>query len=165
MHKFLSVKTNALRRFPGNEFTLTCSSNENALCDACAASDACPQRNSKKRCADFIPVLRFAVNANLYAGPYNTIRIGKAWSDRLQTGQRVGIWDDVERRLSFAKVEVSFWHDDKREILNTHAYHNHIGMTLEDPAAQLPTVLMNCYGKGFYTKSWGLSAIYLQPEQ
>lgn len=164
MHKFLSVKTNALRRFPSNDFTLTCSSNENALCDACAASDACSQRNTKKRCSDFIPVLRFAVNANLYSGPYNTIRIGKAWSDRLQTGQRVGIWDDVERRLTFAIVEASFWGEDKQEILNQHAHHNHIGMTLEDPVAQLPGVLMNCYGKGFYAKSWGLSAIYLRSE-
>jgi hypothetical protein len=163
MYPFLSVKTNALRRFPNSEFTLTCRSNENALCDACAASDACPQRNSKKRCADFIPVLRFAINANLYSGLYNTIRIGKAWSDRLQPGQRVGIWDDVERRLTFAVVETSHWSEDKAEILNLHAGRNHIGMTLDSPASQMPGVLMNCYGNGFYTKSWGLSAIYLQP--
>lgn len=164
MHKFLSVKTNALRRIQTNEFTLTCSSNGNALCDACAASDECPQRNTKKSCADFIPVLRFAINANLYAGVYNTIRIGKAWSDRLQPGQRVGIWDDVEERLTFAVVEASHWSDDKQQILDLHAARNHIGMTLDDPAAQMPGVLMNCYGKGFYAKSWGLSAVYLRPE-
>ncbi len=163
MHTFLTVKTNALRRYPDNHYTLTSASNGNALCDACAASSECPMRNERKRCAQFVPVLRFAVNANLDLPLYNTIRIGKAWSDRLPVGTRVGVWDDVKRELSFSVVRENYWGQDKQLMLAAHAGRNHIGMTLDAPATDLAGVLANCYGKGFYAKSFGLSVLYLSP--
>lgn len=163
MYRFLTVKTNALRRHADAHFTLTSKHNGNALCDACAASSECPQRNSKTRCADFIPVLRFSVNENLSLSLWNTIRIGKAWSDRLPVGTRVGVWDDVREELSFATVVENFWGEEKAQVLAGHAAKNHIGMTLENPAVELAEVLANCYGRGFYAKSFGLSVIYLRP--
>ena len=163
MQTFLTIKTNALRRYPDNHFTLTCASNGNALCDACAASSECPMRYQKKRCDQFVPVLRFAVSANLDLPLYNTIRIGKAWSDRLPVGSRVGVWDDVKRELSFAEVKGNFWGKEKDLVLAEHAGRNHIGMTLASPAVELAGVLANCYGMGFYAKSFGLSVLYLSP--
>lgn len=165
MPQFLTIKTNALRRQADAHFTLTSKHNGNALCDACAASSECPQRNAKTRCAEFIPVLRFAVNENLELPLWNTIRIGKAWSDRLPVGSRVGVWDDVRKVLSYATVVDNHWGENKVDVLAGHAAKNHIGMTLDNPAVELAEVLANCYGRGFYAKSFGLSVLYLQPCQ
>ncbi|MFQ2789883.1 hypothetical protein ACK302_05070 [Aeromonas caviae] len=103
------------------------------------------------------------MNANLDLPLYNTIRIGKAWSDRLPVGTRVGVWDDVKRELSFSVVRENYWGQDKQLVLAAHAGRNHIGMTLDSPATDLAGVLANCYGKGFYAKSFGLSVLYLSP--
>lgn len=163
MNRFLTVKTNALKRFPDASYTLTCAADGNALCNACAASTTCPSVNTRQRCSEFVPVLQFAINDNLTLPLYNTIRIGKAWSDRLPVGARVGVWDGVKRELTYAKVKASFWGEDKQQVLDHHAANNHIGMTLEFPRRQMAEVLQRCYGKGFYARSYGLSAIYLSP--
>ena len=162
-YKFLSVKTNALRRKPDLSYTLTVAKNEDALCEACARYNECPLRQSElvKSCFEFIPVFVFTDGKNLDKAIFNTIRIGKSWSARLSIGQTIALYDKRAGAIYKAKVINIDWDIDKSMILSTHAAMNHLGMELSAPSKELETILQNNYGKGFYSKSKGLTAIYL----
>ncbi|MGI1988644.1 hypothetical protein [Shewanella glacialipiscicola] len=162
-HKFLAVKTNALRRKTDFSYTLTVAKNEDALCEACALYSDCPLRQSAlvKRCTEFMPVFVFADGNNLDKAIFNTLRIGKSWSDRLSIGQTIALYDKHTGTMSKAKVINIDWDIDKDSMLANHAAMNHLGMELSNPATELEKILQNNYGKGFYSKSKGLTAIYL----
>lgn len=162
---FTTVKTNSLRRNPDSSYTLRLSSDKDALCKACALYNDCPTRQSKQieSCFDFMPVFAFTDGTNLDKAVFNTIRIGEAWSKRLEIGQTIAIYDKKADTLMMAKVVDIDWSIDKEIMLERHAAINHLGMNLSNPPSELSKILQNNYGKGFYSKSKGLTAIYLSP--
>lgn len=158
--KFLTVKTNALRRQSNNTFTLNLKVNANALCDACAAS-GCIARDTRNQCADFIPVLRFAVSEGFTSGTQrNTIRIGKAWFTRLLIGQTIALWDDKNQQLLTARVEAVYWDENKGKLLKDHSQYNHMVQCGEVKKERFKDLLESCSGTGFYRNANGLTAIY-----
>lgn len=162
--RFLNVKTNALRRNANNEFTLTCSSNRNALCDACAAFNECSKKLTKTHCSDFVPVLRFSVNAGLYDNTKirNTIRVGQAWYKRLEIGQKIALWDGVQQKLTYALVESVHWDKDKSAFLEEHGSFNHMVVSGQIKHFDLEGLLRTQIGTGFYRNANGLTAVYFQ---
>lgn len=158
--KFLTVKTNALRRHSDNTFTLNLKAHTNALCDACAAS-GCVARDTLNQCTDFIPVLRFAVSEGFTSGTQrNTIRIGKAWFTRLQIGQTIALWDDKNQQLLTARVDAVYWNENKDQLLKDHSQYNHMVQCNAVKKESFKALLESCSGTGFYRNANGLTAIY-----
>ena len=158
--RFLTVKTNALRRQSNNTFTLNLKANANALCDACAVTH-CVSRNTRTACTDFIPVLRFAVSEGFTSGTQrNTIRVGKAWLTRLQTGQTIALWDDKYQQLLMARVDAVYWDEDKDQLLEKHSQYNHMVQCDAVKKESFKALLISCTGTGFYRNANGLTAVY-----
>lgn len=159
--RFLNVKTNALRRNANKEFTLHSSTNRDALCEACASFNACSKKLSQTQCRDFIPVLRFSVNAVLYdTGRRNTVRTGQAWLKRLDVGSKIALWDGIENKLSMAVVTEIYWGENKDEFIEKHGDFNHMVLSKEINKARFKDLLETCIGRGFYRRANGLTAIY-----
>ena len=158
--KFLTVKTNALRRHAEHAFTLNSKANPYALCDACAASE-CVARNTRTQCTAFIPALRFAVSSGFTSGTQrNTIRIGKAWFTRLQIGQTIALWDDKNQQLLTARVDAVYWNENKDQLLKDHSQYNHMVQCNAVKKESFKALLESCSGTGFYRNARGLTAIY-----
>lgn len=158
--KFLTVKTNALRRHADHAFTLNSKANPYALCDACAASE-CVARNTRTQCTAFIPVLRFAVSSGFTSGTQrNTIRIGQAWYTRLHPSQTIALWDALHQRLLYARVDAVYWDENKDALLEKHSAYNHMVQCGEVKKESFKALLESCSGTGFYRNARGLTAIY-----
>lgn len=162
MHKFLTVKTNSLRRNANREYTLNSIHNRNALCDACASFNSCTQRYSTRICKQFIPVLRFAVNAGLRDNTIrrNTLRVGQAWFKRLSVGDKFAMWDDINSELIYAIVDEIYWSEDKDLFLREHGKFNHMVASGEIHESGVQKLLISTIGAGFYARAFGLTAIY-----
>ncbi|MGF1781129.1 hypothetical protein [Vibrio fluvialis] len=161
MKAFQTVRLSSLKRLPDNTFRLTSKEHEDALCRACERFERCPQASQVKTCAEFVPVFVFDNPVNLDKQSFNTIRLGRAWYERLESGQEVALYDKKFDRMFRAKVTTIYWSDNKKEILKTHAPRNHLGQSFDNPPADLARSLVNSYGKNFFAKANGLTAIYL----
>lgn len=161
--QFLNVRMNALRRHQDDTYTLTCSKDPHALCHACMRFKNCDLRKSDRvlSCDKFTPILVFANMLNLDKPETNTLRIGKSWYDRLKKDQVVGCYDKDTQQLWFAKVVARYWHKDKELMCKKHGEFNHLGMELIKKGITMQSILEKCYGRGFYSNSNGISAIYL----
>ena len=161
MRAFQTVRLNALRRLPDKTYRLTSKEHEDALCRACERFERCPQASTVKTCADFIPVFVFSDPTNLDKQSFNTIRLGRAWYERLESGQEVALYDKKFDRMFRARVTTIYWDSNKKEHLVEHAPRNHLGQATDNPALDLAKILISTYGKNFFAKANGLTAIYL----
>lgn len=161
MHAFQTVRLNALRRLPDNTYRLTSKEHEDALCRACESFTTCSRASTVKTCEDFIPVFVFTDPVNLDKQSFNTIRLGRAWYDRLESGQIIALYDKKFDRMFKARVTTIYWSDNKKDMLKEHAARNHLGQTFDNPPADLARSLINSYGKNFFANAKGLTAIYL----
>ena len=164
MHPFLDIKTNTLRRLASGEFVLVDTRYPDALCRGCADFATCPLASTVRRCALFVPVFVFRDDTHLDDTLFNTIRLGRAWSQRLAEGSEIGLYTKTTDVLRRAVVRRIYWDDDKAALLRLHASRNHLGMTLADPAAELERKLRSMYGNNFYNSAKGLTALYLSPK-
>ncbi|GAL23028.1 hypothetical protein JCM19235_1329 [Vibrio maritimus] len=162
MKHFQSVRLNSLRRLSDDSFVLNSKEHEDALCRACERFTRCPKASTVTQCKEFIPVFVFANPTNLDKHAFNTIRLGRAWYSRLQSGSIVALYDKKFDRMFKAQVTTVYWGSNKEELLTEHSSRNHIGQTLDEPADGMKRILINSYGKNFFDKANGLTAIYLK---
>lgn len=161
MRPFQTVRLNSLKKLPDKTYTLNSKEYADALCRACERFDRCAQASSVKACAEFIPVFVFSNPANLDKQSFNTIRLGRAWYERLESGQIIGLYDKKNDLMYRARVTSIYWDSNKVEHLREHASRNHLGQTFDNPAAGLARELIKAYGKNFFAKAKGLTSIYL----
>lgn len=162
MNHFQTVRLNALKRLPDRTYRLTSKLNGNALCVACSSYNECPKASTVKTCAEFIPVFVFSDPTNLDNQSFNTIRLGKAWHERLEPGQTISLYDAKNDHKFNMKVVSVHWSIDKEDLLEDHAALNHLGKTYNNPASDLKKKLINMYGKNFFANAKGLTALYLE---
>lgn len=176
------MDTRMIRRLESDAFTVESQSAITAarrLCDHCA-TEKCHIRNYLKRntsamlqikvesCATFTPALGFSVLTGLDAPRWNTVRLGKAWAERLKPRQRVAIVDTTSRRIMrYMRVERAEA-ATLSQIVATHATRNHalVGRALsaEEASAALTKILQNAYGRNYAAPGKPASVIYLQSE-
>lgn len=161
MKAFQTVRLNALKRLSDNTFRLTSKEHEDALCRAWERFERCSQASNVKTCSEFVPVFVFSDPTNLDRQSFNTIRLGRAWYERLESGQIVALYDKKFDRMFRAKVTTIYWSNNKKDILKEHASRNHLGQTYDNPPADLARTLISSYGKNFFARANGLTAIYL----
>ncbi|MDX5412857.1 MAG: hypothetical protein LPK02_07395 [Rhodobacterales bacterium] len=187
--KLPNMDTRSIRRLedvePGDHFTIDPASSiqtpGRSICNHCGRQK-CKLRAYLSRvpvemavarvqsCAWFIPVLGFSVLDGLDLVEWNTVRIGAAWSNRLQVGKRVYIANTVAKKIVGSAVVT--YSDTARldQILAMHAVQNHAiqaeiatGKTRpEDAATRLLRILKNAYGTSIAAESRPASVIYLR---
>jgi len=93
----------------------------------------------------------------------NTMRVGKAWSERLVTGDRVGLYN-VKRKEMFGSATIlSVFTGPIVPMLIKHAHANHT--MLDTPRAEAAEMLLRWmrqnYGPRLINKQTHLTAVYL----
>lgn len=151
---------------------------DNLLCNHCAR-DKCKFKRYAERhrdtlelrvtnCADFIPALGFSVLSGLHLSEWNTIRVGNAWSNRLQVGQQAAIFDTKNNQfVKFASV-TGIHSGNILDMVDQHALHNHAvaaeitsGRTNEQDAnVRMMRILKNAYGTNIASPDRDASVIY-----
>lgn len=121
-------------------------------------------------CAHFIPVLGFSVLGGLDLERWNTIRVGAAWSKRLEVGKTVYI-ADTQAKAIIGRAEVTKVHEGLLSaVLEAHAHMNHAiqaeiadGRTqAEEAPTRLLRILKNAYGTNIAAMDRSASVIYLR---
>ena len=95
-------------------------------------------------------------------GSFNTIRLGKAWAERLSPEMEVGLLNrkgEVYGIAEVTRVEVG----SKQAMLNHHAQNNHLVLTEKTGQIEkIDTVLKRTVGATIYNQCVNLSVIYLK---
>ena len=142
------------------------------LCDRCSANPACKIKSKPKRIKEITAII---AECSSYQWPiafrdalgtddhFNTMRMGKAWYNRISVGDSVGLIDKEGKVFGNANVERKDLMK-KEEAMWSHGYRNHlmIGRTQEEAANLMPKILRNSYGNIVYTNNHEVSIIYLQ---
>lgn len=132
------------------------------ICDHCGVWQTCDVELEHNRCELFMPALPFTDETGL-GHIANTIRIGMAWTDRLDVGQTVALYNTRTKQI-FGHSTVLFteW-GPIAEMLKKHAHANHI--MLNTPRAKAGVELLNWlrgnYGPRIIHQGTKLTAIYL----
>lgn len=148
------------------------------LCDFCAVNSMCITHKRLasivdefdtsaviSECAGYRPHLTFRDETGL-DGLFNTVRLGKAWHDRVTPGALVTLWHSKEdREIGVARV-VDRLIGRYCDIAPDHAHRNHTQLHLEREGAEqrLMKVLTGSYGTTFMKPERMVSVIYLQRE-
>lgn len=150
--------------------------NVESLCVRCSINQDC-KINKKARllakekavikiveCKDYVWPIVFRDTTGTDA-KFNTFRMGKAWSERLKIGDRVGLIDKENQLYGIAIVEnVHLF--AKEKALVEHGSKNHL--MLEEDEANAPKVLAkvlrNSYGGLVYGNNDLISVIYFTRE-
>jgi hypothetical protein len=148
------------------------------LCDFCAINSMCitQQRLASivtefevgaviSECPGYRPHLSFRDEIGL-DGNFNTVRLGKAWADRLREGALVTLWNSIkDREIGVAKVKsciVGPWQD----VAPKHAHRNHtqVDQPREGAEDRLYEILRKGYGPHLMKPDRLVTAIYLERE-
>ena len=141
------------------------SSSTKLPCDHCGWSHDCHLR-PRARCDLFLPSLPFTDETGLRKVA-NTIRVGKAWTERLIPNQVISLWNSVEKRI-FGHARVLSLHTGPIVgMLRDHAHANHLMLdTPPDDAAKLMLEWQRRqYGPRIIHDQTQLTAIYLLRER
>lgn len=165
----------SLRR-DGHVFTLIPASMEGKsrhLCDKCFIR-ACDVRElherysntevEVRRCAEFVPGIGFQDPSGLIDG-CNTMRLGKAWSERVTEGDMIGLIDVTNGEIFGEATVSSVAVGEPAPVLSRHSRKNHlfierrIGRT--KAAEAMAKMLPNIYGNLIWKNAKAITAIYL----
>lgn len=148
------------------------------LCDFCAIKSICITHTRLaaivedfdcgaviSECAGYRAHLTFRDDVGL-EGRFNTVRLGKAWHDRVIPGAKVTLWHAKEdREIGVARV-VDRLIGRYCDIAGEHARFNHTQLNLphEGAESRLMKVLTSSYGTTFMKPERMVSVIYLERE-
>ena len=147
------------------------------LCNHCGAKENCKSYaviqifNTRysasadiKKCGEYIFPILF-VDAKGTSGKFNTIRLGEAWSRRLNIGNKVALVNKLGKAFGFAVVK-SIVTGEKDEIMREHAYLNHLYLDddkdKEEAGEHLVKRLPNIYGNLIAKSNTRATVIYLE---
>lgn len=115
------------------------------------------------RCDTFLPALPFTDERGLDR-KCNTIRVGKAWTERLRIGQVIALYNPRSKVIFGHSEVLATTAGPIDDILATHARFNHL--LLDEPqataAATLHSWLRQNYGPRIIHEKTRLTAVYLQ---
>jgi len=137
-----------------------------SLCKSCANDLSCEASDHifVHQCAIYQPILGFQPKIVGMEGVFNTIRPGKAWCERLNAGDTVGLLNvksgELIGRCEVEGVDSGFIDD----MLTTHAHNNHLMLECEkgDAAAMLRAILQRLYGPQIINDNSTVTVIYLR---
>lgn len=145
------------------------------LCESCCSQLDCKHKVALERlelahsipviikhCPHFVYPIVFRDSKGLIAG-CNTMRMGKAWSNRVERGDAVGFVDKDNKVFSTATVkEVLLL--SKAEALAEHSHLNHMliedSLGKQEAAGKLAKILRNNYGNLVYKNNDLITVIY-----
>lgn len=160
--RVIDTDTRQLRRNATGQYT---SGAGKIVCDHCGFNKICPMRDKVAACDQFLPTLPFNDDAGMQK-LFNTVRIGRAWVQRLVVGQKVALYNATDKRVfGFASVLATF-DGSIDEMLNRHAHANHLMLSQFPEEAQsiLHQWLKRNYGPHIVHDNTTLTAIYLLRE-
>jgi hypothetical protein len=132
------------------------------ICDHCASRDVCPDASFETLCTEFVPALPFTDETGL-DHVANTIRVGRAWTERLRIWQGVALYNSKKREIFGHALVLYHTHGPIVDMLRLHAAANHI--MLDTPPNKAPTELgawmRQNYGPRIIHADTTLTAIYL----
>lgn len=132
------------------------------ICDICSLQYECSIK-PQNTCQYFVPALGFYDRTGMLK-VFNTMRVGKAWTERLVPGQTIGLWCPIEKDV-FGYAEVlSFTSGPISRMIVEHAEHNHLMLDANYVKAQrqLLVWLKQQYGPRIIHEKTQLTAIYLR---
>ena len=130
-------------------------------CNHCGWSLDCPLQ-PLTACSLFLPALPFTDETGLQKVS-NTVRVGRAWTQRLTPGQTVALYN-TKTKVIFGHAEVlSMSHGRIHDILRDHAAANHLMLDLhpKDAPQTLFAWQRQNYGPRIIHDETSLTAIYL----
>lgn len=136
------------------------------ICDICAFKPDCAI-TPLHECSFFLPSLGFNDRTGMEV-LFNTIRVGKAWPERIQVGQTIGLWCPDEKAVFGHANVVNMFTGPIAEILKKHAGANHLYLgtaSFPQAARQLYAWLRQQYGPRIINGDTTLTAIYLLRER
>lgn len=114
-------------------------------------------------CSMYTPPIGFNDRSGLVDG-CNTIRLGKAWSERVREGDTVAFLDTSTNQL-FGKATVAeSLHGTPDKILYNHSMHNHLftgsGVKKGRARTEMVKMLPKIYGNLYWEQARYISVIY-----
>lgn len=171
----MTVDTNvrSLRR-EGELFTIhPRSTTRRFLCGKCCALKSCGiLKDLRKKCEGVVVELmgckhyeapiNFADATGLEYSRFNTLRLGRAWSERIRKGDIVGIIGPDRKILKRMKVTKVIC-GPKEQIVTEHARFNHLYRSgeHENPGEHLLNRMPSLYGNLIWKNNGLCTAIYL----
>lgn len=133
-------------------------------CDHCGNIMHCAMA-PMQTCSVFMPAIPFSVLVGMNR-LFNTIRVGKAWTQRLDPGQMIALYEAREKRIFGHARVIGHTSGGITGMLEDHARANHL--MLDTPPADAPAILHSWlrqnYGPRIITDQTNLTAIYLLRE-
>jgi hypothetical protein len=170
----IETNTSPLRRVDKGFTTLPKSQSGRAnMCGMCALQSHCPVVKNQPlfatqhviTCENFIPPFRFSNVSGLDFGSFNTMRLGKAWFNRLVRGDFVALLDqdnDVYSYMEVTKVLVG----NKEKMIRNHAVNNHLcldkGLKKRKSETYLTAKLPSVFGNLIWKNNEIMTVIYLE---
>ena len=150
---------------------LTClpkSVGERRLCDSCGALGLCDIAEKSEiivsSCTDYIFTLRFFSTKGLSSRQFNTLRLGKAWGERVSVGSHVRLVDVKGEHIDYRKV-LDVKVGPKEQIIREFAKQNHLlaesDVTNEEAGDWMIKQMPNLYGNLIYKNNALCTAITL----
>lgn len=134
------------------------------ICDHCGHRNLCPISDWSTRCKQYLPALPFTADVGFELGrDANTMRVGRAWTQRLDEGQTIALYD-TKLRAIFGYAEVhGLFAGPIVTMLKEHAASNHIMLTTpkRKAPAELGAWMLQNYGPHIINDRTTLTAIYL----
>lgn len=118
-----------------------------------------------KQCSVYKPVIAFKAPHIGFDGEFNTIRTGKAWMSRVNTGTIVSLVDARSREVFGEASVLRVVAGDKASIAMQHGIYNHKlkmeGLSRVEAGEKLLVNLRKAYGGMIFDSNDYLTAIYL----
>ena len=133
-------------------------------CDHCGLVLECGMAPMSS-CSVFMPTIPFVGQVGMNR-LFNTIRVGKAWTQRLDPNQTIALYEVKEKRIFGHARVIGHACGNIEAMLKDHAQANHL--MLDTPPAEAPAILHSWlrqnYGPRIITDQTNLTAIYLLRE-
>jgi len=154
----IDTDTRQLKRDPDGKYR---SGGGKIPCDHCARTVDCPLK-PLATCEFFMPALPFNDETGLRKIA-NTIRVGVAWTQRLDIGQVIALYNVKHRALFGHSRVVGMARGLIKPMLDVHAHANHLMLDTppEKAASQLYDWLRQQYGPRIINPDTKITAIYL----
>lgn len=130
-------------------------------CDHCGRTIDCPLK-PRDACEFFLPAIPFADETGLRKIA-NTVRIGVAWTQRLDVGQVVALYNVKQKDIFGHARIVGMARGRIMPMLKVHAHANHLMLDLppEKAADKLFAWLRQNYGPRIVHEETSITALYL----
>jgi hypothetical protein len=134
------------------------------ICDHCGHRNVCANVDTVKACEQYLPALPFVGDVGFELGRIvNTMRVGRAWTQRLDRGDTVALYDTKLKAIfGYALVERTVA-GNIVPMLKEHAANNHIMLNTpkRKAPAELGAWMLQNYGPHIVHQGTTLTAIYL----